>query len=187
MNDFPRHWHAAALKSGACGTPNSQSHSCLLAPLSMIFLALLYLCFFSGPGSTIALPTDSRPPEILPKHHLQSIFIREEDRFGSRSIYGILWSCLSTIFACTWITVHPNIPAPGESRWVVLGRRMAIMGYILLVPETIIYWAGRQHYAARNFTKRYQTKHTGWTRAHAFFLIMGGFTLHEGEKPVRVG
>ena len=26
----------------------------------------------------------------------------------------------------------------------------------------------------------------GWMRAHAFFLIMGGFTLHEGGKPVRV-
>jgi hypothetical protein len=26
----------------------------------------------------------------------------------------------------------------------------------------------------------------GWTRAHSFFLIMGGFTLHEGGKPMRV-
>ena len=59
------------------------------------------------------------------------------------------------------------------------------MGYILLAPEMVIVWAGRQHYAARNFAKKHQ-ENTGWTRAHAFFLIMGGFTLHEGGKPVRV-
>ena len=59
------------------------------------------------------------------------------------------------------------------------------MGYILLAPEMVIIWAGRQHYAARNFAKKHQ-ENTGWTRAHAFFLIMGGFTLHEGGKPVRV-
>jgi hypothetical protein len=152
----------------------------------MIFLALLYLGFFSGSWNTLALPTDSRPPEILPKHHLQSIFMREEDRFGSRSIYGILWSCLSTIFACTWITIHPNIPAPGDSQWAVLRRRVAIMGYFLLAPEYVIMWAARQHFGASYLTRKYEKKHAGWTRAHSFFLIMGGFVLHEGGKPVRV-
>ena len=152
----------------------------------MIFLTLLYFCFFSGSWNTLALPTDLRPPEILPKGHFQSIFIRQDDRFDDRSVYGILWSCFSTIFASTWIAVHPNIPAPRDSQWVVLGRRLAIMGYFLLAPETVIFWAARQHFAARNFAKKHEEKHIGWTRAHSFFLIMGGFTLHEGGKPVRV-
>jgi hypothetical protein len=154
----------------------------------MIFLTLLYLCFYSGSWNAHALPTDPRPPEILPKNYLQSIFIREEDRFGSRSIYNIIWSCLSTIFACTWITVHPNMPAPGDSQWAALRRRLAIMGYFLLTPELVIAWAARQHYDARSLTKKYEKKHTDWTRTHSFFLIMGGFTLYdsEGEKPVRV-
>ena len=152
----------------------------------MIFLALLYLGFFSGSWNTLALPTDSRTREILVKNHLQSIFIREEDKFDSRSIYGILWSCLSTIFACSWITVHPNMPAPGDSQWAVLRRRLAIMAYFLLTPEFVILWAARQHFVARNLTKRHATKYPGWTRAHSFFLIMGGFMLHERGKPVRV-
>jgi hypothetical protein len=59
------------------------------------------------------------------------------------------------------------------------------MGYVLLAPEMVIMWAGRQHFAARNFARKHQ-ENKGWTRAHAFFLIMGGFTLHEGGKPVRV-
>jgi len=60
------------------------------------------------------------------------------------------------------------------------------MGYILLAPEMVIVWAGRQHYAARNFAKKHEKEHPGWTRTHAFFLIMGGFTLHEKGKPVRI-
>ena len=59
------------------------------------------------------------------------------------------------------------------------------MGYVLLVPELVIYWAWRQHNAASNFTKKHQ-ENTGWTRVHAFFLIMGGFTLHKGGKPLRI-
>ena len=148
----------------------------------MFFLALLY---FSAPWNTLALPTDLRPPDILPKSHLQSAFIHD-DRFDSRSVYGILWSCLSTIFACTWIAVHPNIPAPRDSSWEILGRRLAIMGYVLLAPEFVIFWAARQHYGARYLTKKYEEKYMGWTRAHAFFLIMGGFMLQERGKPDRV-
>jgi hypothetical protein len=151
----------------------------------MIFLILLYLSFFSGAWNTLARPTDLQP-QILPTNHLYSIFIRDETKCNTRSIYNILWSCLSTIFACTWITVHPNIPAPGDSKGAVLRRRAAIMGYFLVAPEFVIMWAARQHLAARHFTKIYAINHPGWTRAHTFFLIMGGFTLHDRGKPVRV-
>ena len=149
----------------------------------MIFLVLL--CF-SASWNTFALPTDLQPRDILPKSHLQYVCIHDSDKFGDRSIYGILWSCLSTIFACTWIAVHPNIPAPRDSWWEILGRRVAIMGYVLLAPEFVIFWAARQHYAAYYLTKKHEEKHTGWTRAHAFFLIMGGFMLQERGKPDRV-
>ena len=152
----------------------------------MIFLTLLFLSFFSQPWNTFTLTTVLRSPQNFPRNHLQSIFIRDESHFGTRSIYGILWSCLSTIFTCTWITVHPNIPGPGDSQWAVLRRRVAIMGYILIAPEMVIIWAGRQHYAARNFAKKHEENHPDWTRVHAFFLIMGGFTLHEGGNPVRI-
>jgi len=60
------------------------------------------------------------------------------------------------------------------------------MGYFLVAPEFVIMWAARQHFVARYLTKKHEKNHTGWTRAHSFFLIMGGFTLHEGGKPVRV-
>jgi len=90
------------------------------------------------------------------------------------------------MFACTWITVHHNIPAPGDSEWAVLKRRLTIMGFFLLTPELVIWWAARQHFVVRYLMKKHEKNHTGWTRAHSFFLIMGGFTLHKGGRPVRV-
>ena len=59
------------------------------------------------------------------------------------------------------------------------------MGYTLLVPELIMLWAWRQHNAAHNFAKKHH-ENTGWTPVHAFFLVMGGFTLHKGGKLVKV-
>jgi len=61
------------------------------------------------------------------------------------------------------------------------------MAYVLLVPELIIIWAARQHRDAKVLAEEFQIKgRPGWTKTHAFFLIMGGFTLHERGKPLRV-
>ncbi|KAJ7258715.1 hypothetical protein B0H12DRAFT_1279783 [Mycena haematopus] len=32
--------------------------------------------------------------------------------YNSRSVFTILSSCLATVFACTWVSVHPNVPPP---------------------------------------------------------------------------
>ena len=61
-----------------------------------------------------------------------------------RSIWDTLWSCLITIFACSWVSVHPNIPAPDESRCKIFLRRLEIMFWVVVAPEVIIGWAFRQ-------------------------------------------
>ncbi|KAF7370001.1 hypothetical protein MSAN_00630100 [Mycena sanguinolenta] len=33
-----------------------------------------------------------------------------DDINNSRTIFSIVWGCLATIFACTWVSVHPNVP-----------------------------------------------------------------------------
>ena len=53
------------------------------------------------------------------------------------------------------------------------------MGYVLIAPEMVILWAARQHLGAKYLTKRHQS--CGWTMTHAFFVIMGGFTLHDKQ------
>ncbi|KAF8956877.1 hypothetical protein BDZ97DRAFT_2079536 [Flammula alnicola] len=139
----------------------------------MILLTVLYLSA-SWAANTHALP--SNHPQFIEDDTLL-IYHRQLDIFTNRSIYHIIWSCFSTIFACTWIAVHPNIPAPNDRPWHVFGRRLAIMGYLLIVPEMVILWASRQYFGARKIAKRHKGR--GWTKTHAFFLIMGGFSLHQ--------
>jgi len=49
----------------------------------------------------------------------------------------------------------------------------------------VIFWATRQHFGAKHFAKRHQER--GWTMTHAFFVSMGGFTLHDEQgTPLRI-
>ena len=70
-----------------------------------------------------------------------------------RSIWDIIWSCLATIFACSWVSVHPNIPAPDESSWRIFLRRLELMFWAVVAPEIILAWAFRQWSSARDLEK----------------------------------
>ena len=150
----------------------------------MILLTLLHL--YLSRTHTLALPTAHSPlsPVI---HDSQSILRRESASPNTRTLWNIVFSCFSTLFACAWIAVHPNIPAPGDSHWIIFRRRMMIMIFVLLAPEMVIIWAARQHHDAKILARKFQVEgRTGWTKTHAFFLIMGGFTLHAKGRPIRV-
>ncbi|KAF5355418.1 hypothetical protein D9757_013156 [Collybiopsis confluens] len=106
----------------------------------------------------------------------------ECDPNGSRSALGILWSCLSVLFACTWVSVHANVPGPHQGSKGRLWIKIKLMFIALIAPELLVMWAARQWYAARRLAKGYK----GWTETHAFFALMGGFALYEGTKHVSV-
>ena len=116
-----------------------------------------------------------------------------------RSIWDILWSCLATIFACLWVSVHPNIPGPDEPSWRVFLRRLELMFWAVIGPEIIITWALRQWLGARRLENLYKGELSNlihsmqilnnkilmldrqWTRTHSHFIQMGGFMLYEGN------
>ena len=75
-----------------------------------------------------------------------------------RTIWNILWSCLATIFACSWVSIHPNIPAPDESSRRIFFRRLELMFWAVIAPEMIITWALRQWVGARHLEKFYKGK-----------------------------
>ncbi|KAG6915430.1 hypothetical protein DXG01_011491 [Tephrocybe rancida] len=99
---------------------------------------------------------------------------------NDRSISGIVWSCLTTIFACAWIAIHPNIPQHGERPIV---RRLKIFVTAIMAPELIVLWSLQQWFASRRLAR--DLKDYGWTQTHGFFAIMGGFQIYESEGPSR--
>ncbi|KAF9564173.1 hypothetical protein CPC08DRAFT_705518 [Agrocybe pediades] len=98
----------------------------------------------------------------------------------TRTIIDIVWNCLATIFLCTWVSIHPNLPPPADGKIRGAWRRVVLMLWALLAPEMIIMWSFRQWFYARRLTKMYKDRN--WSMVHSFLLIMGGFALHRGEE-----
>ena len=93
---------------------------------------------------------------LLPLHSTFEILSAPADRFQDRSEVSIVWSCFTTLFAVSWVAIHPNIPAKSDGVIRVFLRRLMIMVYMLLVPEAVILWAGRQWYAAGMIAKEHE-------------------------------
>ncbi|KAF9008027.1 hypothetical protein BDQ17DRAFT_1455760 [Cyathus striatus] len=98
---------------------------------------------------------------------------------NQRSTMNIVWGCMSTLFLCTWSSVHMNIPAPKEESWKILWRRLKTMYWTLVAPELVMFFAFRQWDGANTLLKIH--KQPGWTIKHAHFLQMGGFQYRDGH------
>ena len=101
----------------------------------------LLVCLFRHYGTSAAPITGSGPPI-----HDVPIFIRDDSTGADagRTVWDILWSCLATTFAVTWVSVHPNVPFLEETSCMVLKRRIFLMVLALLAPEVMIMWAFKQ-------------------------------------------
>src|SRR5277367_4688215 len=88
-----------------------------------------------------------------------------KDFDNCRSLLSIIWSCITTIFLCTWVAVHPNVPEPVDTQemdfWpkcvhktlCFFKTKVAMFICALLVPEYILAWAIRQRLVARKMVK----------------------------------
>ena len=170
----------------------------------MLFLLFLYY-LLQGP-STDAGPIPTIEHRSLTGNHCN-------DLGHCRTIWNIVWSCLATIFSCTWVAVHPNVPCPKKREangWIGRYIRNPLLSFVehrlplficaLLVPEYVLAWAIRQFLTARKIAKgeiELRVKYLliaiilsksllerGWSKTHGFFIIMGGFHLFE-HRPIK--
>ena len=86
-----------------------------------------------------------------------------------RTLLGIVWSCLTTIFLCTWVAIHPNIPRQANLRDKTFLQKcrhkvsrffqdkLPLFLCTLFIPEYVLAWAIRQRLMARMISKRYGT------------------------------
>ncbi len=77
-----------------------------------------------------------------------SVPICIEDR---RTLLSIVWSCLATIFVCTWLAVHPNVPGRNITTKGAIScavEHAKIIAITILAPETIVGWAAEQFIVA---------------------------------------
>ena len=119
----------------------------------MLFLLFLYY-LIQGPS------IDAGP---IPTVENRSFTGNHCGDFGHcRTIWDIVRSCLVTVFSCTWVAVHPNVPCPKKrkasgwiQKWIknpllsFAEHRLPLLVCALLVPEFILTWAIRQSLRAR--------------------------------------
>lgn len=108
----------------------------------MIFL--IALTYFLKRYVTHAVPL--HVPTLTSTALNMPIYARDDPSSGTstRTVLDIIWSCIATTFACTWVSVHPNIPFKGEGEWTLRLRRVYLMFFSILAPEFMIVWAFKQ-------------------------------------------
>ena len=129
-----------------------------------------------------------------------------DDIHHCRTIPGIILSCGSTVFLCTWVALHPNVPKyPYEAWWKIftfkenpfLAKRIGVALVALLAPEVIltiafIQWVNssiilvdilgelfRGIMLTMRFSRYLSERHPDckWTETHAQLLNMGGVQI----------
>ncbi|KAJ7309334.1 hypothetical protein DFH08DRAFT_1050020 [Mycena albidolilacea] len=125
-----------------------------------------------------SFPISGRP---LPIQHPDSRAAAEscDDINSCRKLFDIIWGCLATIFAATWVSAHPNVPPPNQSRLALFWRRLRMMLMAIIAPEVMVGFAARQFVTARWYSKEYNI-----SKAYGFFISMGGFASRTGHHPV---
>ena len=122
--------------------------------LSLAMLFLIFIYYLTQGVASDASPIPSISNRSLESNHCV-------DLTHCRTISNIVWSCLVTIFSCTWVAIHPNIPCPKKReaknrfyRWIwnpllsFASHRLPLFVCALLVPEYVLAWAIRQYLSA---------------------------------------
>ncbi|KAJ5104925.1 hypothetical protein NUU61_002272 [Penicillium alfredii] len=73
---------------------------------------------------------------------------------NSRSSWDILWTCVSTIFACTWTTLHMPLPKRDETDVVHMCSKLMAWIYAILAPELFAVLAAEDLWQARSVAAR---------------------------------
>src|ERR1700735_5042134 len=108
----------------------------------LLFLLVAHLLSKNGSAAPVLSPLEPRTPTDTC-----------DDINNCRQLFDVVWGCLATIFACTWVSVHPNVPRPGQSWLALLWRRLKLMLIAVVAPELMVGFAARQFLAAQRLSK----------------------------------
>ncbi|KAF8331654.1 uncharacterized protein EI90DRAFT_2920002 [Cantharellus anzutake] len=100
-----------------------------------------------------------------------------------RTMWSIIYACLSTILACIWTAVHPDIPGGSRKTWMFKSTRIGLTMISLVLPEYILMIAWEDFLNSWRISKKCETVQ-GWTFTHSYFVAMGGF-LDPSQKAVK--
>ena len=94
-----------------------------------------------------------------------------------RGTWSILWSCLATIFICTWSALHLDVPKH-HGVWYLLFRKLGWMLIASTAPEVVLFNTADNFFEARDLSN-YLVKQGNpkWTLTQTQFVFAGGFWI----------
>lgn len=101
-----------------------------------------------------------------------------------RGTWSILWSCLATMFICTWSALHLDVPKK-HGRWYLIFRKIGWMLIAATAPEIVLYKSADNFFEARDLLKHLRNRgFRGWTLTHTQFANSQGFWTRtpQGEE-----
>lgn len=106
---------------------------------------------------------------------------------NGRGTFDILWSCLFTIFLCTWVSLHLNVPSMHETYRHQFSRKLRWMLQAIIAPEFVLVLAAGQKVEANRSVQDFKTLelpsgYEKWTVRHGFYANMGGFVLQPPDS-----
>ncbi|KAF8327811.1 uncharacterized protein EI90DRAFT_3067085, partial [Cantharellus anzutake] len=104
---------------------------------------------------------------------LQNVSVECNDPRNYRTMWGIVYSCLLTVFACIWTAVHPNLPRTDDDA-SVFKSRVLLMVLSLVSPEWTLARAWAEFVISRKTSEKCEMVE-GWTLTHSYFVAMNGF------------
>jgi len=78
-----------------------------------------------------------------------------------RTLFNIIWGCVSTTIICAWAAIHPNMP-PREGPLRGILRRLELVFWAMVAPEILPAWALNQLLAALTVRNVYNDAKGMW-------------------------
>jgi hypothetical protein len=126
----------------------------LILPILLVLLVAdtRYIAFASP---TPARATNSNSTDI----HIDTFSSRPplcNDLYRCRALFSIVWSCLTTVFLCTWVAMHPDVPDGNETDWFyrLWTSRIHGLAVMLIAPEWFVIKASDDWASACGLIKR---------------------------------
>ncbi|KAL6713318.1 hypothetical protein ACLMJK_008783 [Lecanora helva] len=102
---------------------------------------------------------------------------------NGRGTWSILWSCLATIFICTWSALHLDVPKRPGGKYSQFFRKVGWMLIAAVVPEIVLFLAAGNFFGARDWVKRLRGQgNSHWILTHAQFVFAKGFRISEPQS-----
>ena len=120
------------------------SRCCRLKVIMLLAFTVYHLAW--QVVQALPIPESVIDPRSLPNHC--------DDLYQCRTVWDIIWSCIATIFACTWIALHLNIPGLKETWYTIALRKAGVMLLAIIAPEIVVMWAMRQWLVAHRIAKK---------------------------------